>query len=67
MGRDSSVVLDPKRNFGQPIACASGVPTQILVASRKANGSVKAAAQWYEVPPDEINDAEAFEDFLVAA
>ncbi len=47
--------------------CIRGAYANHLVAGRKANGSVKAAAQWYEVPPGEINDAEAFEDFLVAA
>jgi len=66
MGKDRSVVVDPTRNFGQPTTAKSGVPTQVLVSSLRANSSVDAVARWYEVMPNEVEDAAAFEESLAA-
>lgn len=67
LGKDRGVMLDPERNFGQPTVALSGVPTQVLAHSLKANGrSVELVARWYEVSPKEINDALEYEHSLVA-
>lgn len=66
MGRMRSVVVDPTRNLGQPIAANSGVPTEVLARSVKANESVEAVARWYEVLPEEVTDAVEFEQSLAA-
>jgi uncharacterized protein (DUF433 family) len=67
LGKERDVVLDPERNFGQPTASVSGVPTGILTRSLKANGqSIDMVARWFEVSPQEINDALEFEQSLAA-
>lgn len=63
----SSIVLDPTRAFGQPIAAAAGVPTVVLADAVEAEGSVERAAALYEVEVDVVKDALRFEAFLKAA
>ncbi|WP_244497204.1 hypothetical protein [Aureimonas sp. D3] len=62
-----SIVLDPVRAFGQPIAATSGVPTIVLSDAVKAEGSVDRAARLYEVAPSVVRDAVNFEEGLRAA
>ena len=62
-----SVVVDPARAFGQPIAAESGVPTVALAEAAEAEGSVARAAFLYDVPVGVVRDAVAFEDSLRAA
>ncbi|MEC9347865.1 MAG: hypothetical protein VYB54_16690 [Pseudomonadota bacterium] len=64
-GRDS-IVVDPERSFGQPIANASGVPTATLARAVNAEGSIRAAAAAFEVPVVDVRDAVAFEERLAA-
>ena len=61
-----SIVIDPRRSFGQPIAAGSGVATAALAVAAEVEGSVKAAARAYEVPPSVVRDAVEFESLLVA-
>lgn len=61
-----SIVIDPQRSFGQPIAAEYGVPTATLAAAVGAEGSVKAAARAYEVAPSVVRDALDFEVRLAA-
>lgn len=65
-GGKKSIVLDPERAFGQPIASASGVPTITLADAVKAEGSLKNAAFLYDVPLSVVRDAVAFEKSLTA-
>jgi uncharacterized protein (DUF433 family) len=67
LGRQRQIVVDPKRNFGQPTVARSGVPSQVLARSVKANASSDLVAQWYEVQPEEIRDAVEFEESLARA
>ncbi len=67
LGKDRSVVLDPRRDFGQPIVARGGVPTSILARAFKAEGSIEAVADWYEVPLDAVRDALEYERELRAA
>ncbi len=67
LGRKRQIVVDPKRNFGQPTVVRSGVPSQILARSVKANASRDLVAKWYEVQLEEIRDAVEFEESLAKA
>lgn len=66
LGKTRSVVLDPKRNFGQPTVSVSGVPTEVLAKSARANRSIDEVARWFEVQPQEVKDALDFEESLAA-
>lgn len=63
----SSIVVDPQRAFGQPVASKSGVPTIALAQAVAAEGSAKAVARLFEVSTSEVRDAVAFEKYLQAA
>lgn len=62
-----SIVIDPTRAFGQPIATDYGVPTVALAEAVEAEGSMKRAAFLYDVPLRIVNDAVQFETYLRAA
>jgi uncharacterized protein (DUF433 family) len=66
LGRARGVVIDPKRQFGQPIDDASGVPTSILAQAAETEGSAAQAAKLYKVPLGSVNRAIAFEQQLAA-
>ncbi len=56
------VVLDPRRNLGQPIDAATGVPTRVLYdAFVSAGENTTDAASWFEVPVSAVEKAVAFE------
>lgn len=61
-----SIVIDPRRSFGQPIAADSGVPTAALAAAVEVEGTEKAAARVYEVDLRVVRDAVRFEARLAA-
>ena len=65
-GKDS-IVLDPARSFGEPIAAQSGVPTTALAEAVEAEGSEQRVAALYEVSEAVVRDAVKFEDYLKAA
>lgn len=65
-GKDS-IVVDPARAFGQPIAASYGVPTVVLAEAVEAEGSLQRVAELYEVPVPIVRDAQKFEEFLLAA
>jgi uncharacterized protein (DUF433 family) len=62
-----TVVIDPQRAFGQPIASEYGVPTIVLSDAVKAEGSVERVAYLFEVPAAVVRDAVKFEEYLLAA
>src|SRR5438552_6308760 len=67
LGKDRQIVVDPRRNFGQPTVAKSGVPATTLARSVKANSSIDIVARWYQVQRDEIHDAVEFETSLAKA
>jgi uncharacterized protein (DUF433 family) len=67
LGRAKGVVIDPKRQFGQPIDDATGVPTSVLAKAAKAEGSVAKAAAMFMVPQSSVSRSVAFEQQLAAA
>jgi uncharacterized protein (DUF433 family) len=63
----ASIVIDPERSFGQPIAVASGVPTATLADAVEAEGSIARVSDLYDVPASVVRDAVRFEQQLLAA
>ncbi|WP_439407759.1 DUF433 domain-containing protein [Bradyrhizobium sp. DASA03076] len=61
-----SIVIDPKRAFGQPIATNYGVPTVVLADALKAEGSITRVSRLYDVSPSAVRDAVKFEQSLAA-
>lgn len=65
-GKDT-IVIDPQRAFGQPIAAAYGVPTVVLAEAVTSEGSVDRVSRLYEVPSAIVRDAVRFEASLQVA
>jgi uncharacterized protein (DUF433 family) len=59
-----SIVLDPERAFGQPIAAASGVPVVALVDAVAAEDSVARVSRLFEVPVAVVRDAIGYHEQL---
>jgi uncharacterized protein (DUF433 family) len=62
-----SIVIDPARAFGQPIADQAGIPTATLADALKVEGSAKRVSYLYGVAEPVVRDADAFECSLLAA
>jgi len=60
------VVIDPQRQFGQPIVDTGGVQTSVLSDAFKAEGSIDAVARWFEIPAEAVEQAVKFELSLAA-
>ena len=60
-----SIVIDPKRAFGAPIAADAGVPTATLADAVKAEGGERRVAQLFNVSPSIVHDAVQFEHNLL--
>jgi uncharacterized protein (DUF433 family) len=56
-----SILLDPERAFGQPIAAGSGILTSRLAQAYEAEGSIDRVALLFEVEPQIVRDALSFE------
>ena len=56
-----TIVIDPNRSFGQPIAVENGVTTARLAQAVKAEGSIERVANIFEMKPSTIKDALSFE------
>jgi len=67
LSRQMQILVDPDRSFGQPIEAETGVPTAILAAAAKTEGSLKSAAQRWLVPVDAVRRAVEFEESVFAA
>lgn len=63
----SSIVVDPNRSFGQPVASVSGVPTIALADAVVAEGSIARVAAIYEVDKNVVQDAVRFHEELQAS
>jgi len=62
-----SIIIDPMRSFGQPIANDFGIPTIVLKQALEAEGSIQSVARLYEMPITVVRDSIAFEVSLEAA
>lgn len=61
-----SIVIDPLRAFGQPIASNYGVPTVVLAEAVKAEGSIERVTRLFDVSASAVRDAVKFEKSLAA-
>ncbi len=66
LGTTRAVVLDPNRQFGQPITSLAGISTDVLQAAAKAGQTVEEIADWYELDVPSVRDAIEFERGLAA-
>lgn len=66
-GGKDSIVVDPERSFGQPVAARFGVPTVVLAEAVEAEGSIARVAALYEVDRAVVRDAVKFHEELAAA
>lgn len=64
--KSKSVVLDPNRNFGQPIVKNEGILTEILSNAVHANDSFDVVMDWYNVSRKSLEDALEYESQLAA-
>ncbi|ESX09647.1 MULTISPECIES: hypothetical protein [unclassified Mesorhizobium] len=62
-----SIVIDPHRSFGQPIASKYGVPTVALAQAVEAEGFVEKVARLFDVSATAVRDAMKFEESLQSA
>ncbi len=62
-----SIVIDPARAFGQPIAAISGVPTTAIADAVNAEESIDRVAQLFSIPSNVVRDAVRFEETLLVA
>lgn len=67
LGRNRPVVIDPQRQFGQPISRDEGVPTAVLASAYSSmRRSVDSVARWYDVSRTAVRAAVDFEQRLAA-
>ncbi|MGO9994568.1 MAG: DUF433 domain-containing protein [Steroidobacteraceae bacterium] len=66
LGKRRPIVIDPKRQFGQPISREEGVPTVVLANAYSTLRSFDAVARWYDVKRPAVRAAVAFEKSLAA-
>ena len=66
LGTRRSVVLDPQRQFGQPIISDGGIATEVLYLAARQGQTEKEVASWYEVEESAVRDAVNFETSLAA-
>jgi uncharacterized protein (DUF433 family)/DNA-binding transcriptional MerR regulator len=66
LGPGRSIVIDPARAFGRPLASSSGVPTEVLAQAVEIERSVERAAELYETPVPQVRHALEFENRLAA-
>lgn len=65
LGKKRRVVIDPTRQFGQPVTSEQSVPTSLVAKAAKREG-IQAAMTWYRLSRREVNDALAFEKNIAA-
>ncbi len=57
LGGPKSIVIDPRRGFGQPIIADTGIEARIVTERYRAGESVAELAQDYRLEPGQIEDA----------
>jgi uncharacterized protein (DUF433 family) len=65
-GKAAGVVVDPRRQFGQPVEAESGIPTAVLATAAQTEGSIDRAAKMYSINAASVRRAVAFEQKLAA-
>lgn len=66
LGKNRPVVIDPQRQFGQPISAEEGVPTEVLARASRAQQDMGMVASWYMVSRRAVRAAVEYETALAA-
>lgn len=66
LGKRRPVVIDPQRQFGQPISAEEGVPTEVLARAFRTRSNHAAIASWYCVSRQAVRAAVEYETALAA-
>jgi uncharacterized protein (DUF433 family) len=61
-----TIVIDPSRAFGRPIATEGGVPAETLRNAVESEGSPEKVAKLYEVSVAAVRDSVSFQQRLAA-
>jgi uncharacterized protein (DUF433 family) len=56
-----NVIIDARMAFGRPVIRNRGIPTEAIAAAARAEGSVEAAAELFEIPRKWAKEAVDFE------
>ncbi len=65
LGRRKTIVADPERAFGAPIVDQHGITTERVAQAVKAEGSIDRVAKLYEIRPQLVRDAVAYQHQLL--
>lgn len=57
MGKDHSIVVDPKRQFGQPVIGDTNVLAETVYNLHRGGESVEMLSGLYDLTEDQVNDA----------
>jgi uncharacterized protein (DUF433 family) len=57
MGKDHSIVIDPKRQFGQPVIDDTNILAETIYNLHRGGESVETITCLYELTVDQVNDA----------
>lgn len=66
LGKKKNIVLDPSRNFGQPILNNYNIRTDLIFELYKSQHSINEIREWYEIDDNAILSAIEFEETYVA-
>lgn len=66
-GKDSHIVIDPSRSFGQPIINDVNIPTSTLYSAFLAEHSTESVASWFEIDETLVDAAVEYEQSLALA
>lgn len=61
MGRDKPVVVDPRHGFGRPVIEGTNIATETLMSLLRGGEAVEDIAESYEIAPEAVLAAKAFE------
>lgn len=59
-----NVIVHPALAFGRPVLKRHGIPTEAIADAARAEGSIAAAADLFEIPMKSAQEAVAFEESL---
>lgn len=66
LGRDSSVVVDPKHGFGRPTLLGTNISTEVINSLISAGEPKEDIAHLYDISLIQINDVFRFENLIAA-
>ncbi len=57
MGKDNSVIIDPKRQFGQPVIADTNILTETIYGLFRGGESIDVIVKLYDLTPKQVDDA----------